>query len=81
MSNSTQIETLHDVIIGKNGLIKLLQETIENLDAQLMDWSTLKPIDTDRNQYTRNGNIRSWQLKKLLSSLQDYHCTKNEVFH
>ena len=52
MSNSTQVEILHDVIIGKNGLIKLLQETIENLNAQLMDWSTLKPIDTDRNQYT-----------------------------
>ena len=41
MSNSAQIETLHDVIAIKNELIKLLQETIENLKAKLMDRSML----------------------------------------
>ena len=34
ISNSTQVETLHDVIIVKNELIKSLQETIEYLKAQ-----------------------------------------------
>ena len=36
-SNSAQVETLHDAIVGKNQLIKSLQETMENLKAQLMD--------------------------------------------
>ena len=41
MSNSAQIETLHDVIAVKNELIKLLGETVENLKANLTDRSML----------------------------------------
>ena len=41
MSNSAQIETLHDVIAVKNELIKLLGETIENVKAKLTNRSML----------------------------------------
>ena len=42
MSNDAQVETLHDIITGKNELIKPLRETTENLKAQPIDRSTLK---------------------------------------
>ena len=42
MSNDAQVETSHDIIAGKNELIKPLRETTENLKAQLIDGSTLK---------------------------------------
>ena len=64
MSNSAQVETLHDVIAGKNELIKSNRETIENLKAQLIDWSTLKPSDAHRNLYTRNDNILQLNIEE-----------------
>ena len=49
MSNSAQVETLQDVIVGKNKLMKSRRGTIEKLKAHLMDRLTLKPSDTQRN--------------------------------
>ena len=42
MSNDAQVETLHDIITGKNELIKPLRETTEKLKAQPIDRSSLK---------------------------------------
>lgn len=37
MVNDSQVQTLQDVIVGKNQLTKSLWESIENSKAQLMD--------------------------------------------
>ena len=57
MFSSAQVEILHSVISGKNELIKLLREAIENFKAHLRDNSTLRPRDTHGNLYTHNDNI------------------------
>ena len=66
VSSSTKIEILHDIVAGKNELIKLLQLTIENLKAQVMDSSTLKPSDTHRNLHTRNGNVSELNIEEAI---------------
>ena len=66
MSSRTKIVILHDIVAGKNELIKLLQLTTENLKAKDMDSSTLKPSDTHRNLHTRNGNVSELNIEETV---------------
>ena len=66
MSNSDEVETLHDVVTGKNEMIKSLRGIIENLKSQLINRSTLKPSDTHRNLFTRNCNISQLNIEEAI---------------
>ena len=68
MFNSAQVEILHSVISGKNELIKLLREAIENFKAHLRDNSTLKPGDTHGNLYTHNDNILQLNIEAIITT-------------
>ena len=64
MSNSAWGEILHDLIAHKNELIKSLRETIENLEAQPMDISVLKPSDTHKYLLTCNDNFSQLNIEE-----------------
>ena len=73
MSNSAQVETLQDVIVGKNKLMKSRRGTIEKLKAHLMDRLTLKPSDTQRNL------DRGWKTNFVYISDKTNKTLKNAI--